>query len=599
MPQPKRLFDCLDLAVQRSPEKVFLAGKEHGKYREYKPGEVKEIVNKLACGLMKAGYSGKDRTPEGRDKIALIAKNRPEWVFLDLAVQKIGAVLIPIYPTIGDAELEFIINDSGVDIVFMNDDSLLEKFSGLKDKLPRLNNFYSFDASETMKHYTDLMQDISAEDLEKLAQVESAIANEDLATIIYTSGTTGTPKGVMLSHNNILSNVLDSMECFPPGDDLRALSFLPLNHIFERMIIYLHMYKGVSAYFAEGLDTISDNLKEVRPQIFTTVPRLLEKVYEKIMAKGSELTGIKRKLFFWAHGLAKRYEINQDMGWWYRFQLNLANKLIFNKWREALGNEIICIVSGGAACPVKLIRIFTAARLVIMEGYGLTETSPVISVNRFEEENRMFGTVGPLIDNVSVKIAEDGEILCKGPNVMLGYYKNPEETANVMEGDWFKTGDIGTMVDGKFLKITDRKKEIFKTSGGKYVAPVAVESRMKESRFIEHIIVLGPGRKFVSALIAPSFENLHQWAEQNGIAAGDRVTLLQNKQVLELFHSEVDRLNAGLNHVEQVKKFVLLPDEWTIDTGEMTPKLSLRRKVIVSKYHDQIEGMYQNADRYE
>lgn len=592
MLQPKRLFDCVEIAIERAPDRVMLAGKEDGKYREYKAPEVKEIVDKLACGLMKLGYGSGDGTPEGRSKIALIAKNRPEWVFLDLAVQKIGAVLTPIYPTIGDSELVFILNDAEVDIIFMNDDSYMEKISPLADKLPLLKKFYVFDPSDTIPDYRSLMQEITDNDLKKLAETEKQIKNEDLATIIYTSGTTGTPKGVMLSHNNILSNVIDSMPCFPPGDNLRALSFLPLNHIFERMIIYLLMFKGVSAYFAESLDTISDNLKEVKPQIFTTVPRLLEKVYERIMATGSQLTGIKRMLFFWAHGLAKKYEINKNQGWWYNFQLNLANKLIFSKWREALGNEIICIVSGGAACPVKLIRIFTAARLIIMEGYGLTETSPVISVNRFEEENRMFGTVGPLIDNVEVKIADDGEIWCKGPNIMLGYYKQPEATAEVMEGDWFKTGDIGEMVDGKFLKITDRKKEIFKTSGGKYVAPVAVESRMKESRFIEHIIVLGPGRKFVSALIAPSFENLSQWAEQNQIEEKDRASLLKNEKVLELYQSEVDRLNMGLNHVEQVKKFVLLPEEWTIDTGEMTPKLSLRRKVIVSKYDTIIDGMY-------
>lgn len=592
MIQPKRLFDCIEVAVEQAPDRIMLAGKEDGKYRGYTSTEVKEIVNKLACGLMKLGYGMGDGTPEGRDKIALIAKNRPEWVFLDLAVQKIGAVLTPIYPTIGEPELEFILKDSAVKMLFMNDAGYMEKLVPVLDKLPMLKTFYAFDKSEQMTNWTTLLEGITEDDLARLAERDREIKNEDLATIIYTSGTTGTPKGVMLSHNNILSNVLDSMPCFPPGEDMRALSFLPLNHIFERMVIYLHMYKGNSAYFAESLETISDNLKEVKPHLFTTVPRLLEKVYEKIMAKGSELTGIKRALFFWAHGLAKRFEINQDMGWWYNFQLNLANKIIFNKWREALGNEIVCIVSGGAACPVKLIRIFTAAGLTIMEGYGLTETSPVISVNRYEEENRMFGTVGPLIDNVEVKIAEDGEILCKGPNIMLGYYKKPEETAEVMEGDWFKTGDIGTMVDGKFLKITDRKKEIFKTSGGKYVAPLAVESRMKESRFIEHIIVLGPGRKFVSALIVPSFENLNQWAEQNGLAGLDRSALVQNQKVLDLYHAEVNRLNEGLNHVEQVKKFVLLPEEWSIDSGEMTPKLSLRRKMIVSKYNPLIESMY-------
>lgn len=593
MKEPKRLFDCIELAINNHPDRVILAGKENGKYREYKAPEIKEIVDKLACGLMKLGFGSGDGTPEGKDKIAIIAKNRPEWVFVDLAVQKTGAVLTPIYPTIGENELEFILQDASVKLIIMNDESFMDKISPISERIPLLKTLYTFEPSETIPNWKDLMKGITPEDLKNLEESASKVGNKDLATMIYTSGTTGRPKGVMLSHNNILSNVLDSMPCFPPGENLRALSFLPLNHIFERMIIYIYLFKGVSAYFAESIDTIVDNLKEVKPNLFTTVPRLLEKVYEKIMAKGSELKGIKRKLFFWAHGLAKRFEINQNQGWWYNFQLNLANKIIFNKWREALGNEIICIVSGGAACPTKLVRIFTAARLIIMEGYGLTETSPVISVNRYEEKNRMFGTVGPLIDNVEVKIAEDGEILCKGPNIMMGYYKQPQETAEVMDGEWLKTGDIGTLVDGKFLKITDRKKEIFKTSGGKYVAPLAVEGRMNESRFIEHTIVLGPGRKFVTALIAPSFDNLQLWAKQNGINEPNRAALLKNEKVLNLYHSEVTRLNDGLNHIEQVKKFVLLPDEWSVDTGEMTPKLSLRRKVITSKYEKLIDGMYE------
>lgn len=593
MLQPKRLFDCIELAVARDSERVVLAGKVNGSYVTYNAPEVEAIVNNLAAGLLKAGYGqSAGNTPEGKEKIALIAKNRPEWIFLDLAVQKIGAVLTPIYPTIGADELEYILADSAVRVIFINDESYMDKLTPILGNLPLLKDFYSLEASQKVTNWKTLIAGITPDDLNKLKESQSKVNNEDIVTIIYTSGTTGRPKGVMLSHNNILSNVLDSMPCFPPGEKLRALSFLPLNHSFERMVTYLYLFKGVSIYFAESIDTISDNLKEVRPNLFTTVPRLLEKVYEKIMARGSELTGIKKWLFFRAHALAKKFEINQDMGWWYRLQLKLANKIIFDKWRQALGNEIICIVSGGAACPTKLVRIFTAAGIPIMEGYGLTETSPVISVNRYEVENRMFGTVGPLIDNVEVKIAEDGEILCKGPNLMMGYYKNPEETAAVMEDGWFKTGDIGTMVDGKFLKITDRKKEIFKTSGGKYVAPLAVEGRMKESRFIEHIIVLGPGRKFVTALIAPAFDNLLKWAAQNGIDQTDRKKLVKNNKVQQLYQSEVDRLNVGLNHIEQVKRFVLLHDEWSIATGEMTPKLSLRRKIIKAKYEEIIEGMY-------
>jgi len=382
------------------------------------------------------------------------------------------------------------------------------------------------------------------------------------------------------------------MPCFPPGENLNALSFLPLNHIFERMISFLYLFKGTSIFFAESIETIPQNLKEVKPDLFTTVPRLLEKVYEKIMQKGEELKGLKRKLFFWAHDLASKFEINKKKGFLYNVQLLFANKIIFNKWREALGGNIICIISGGAACQVRLLRIFTAAQIPIMEGYGLTETSPVITVNRFEEKGRMFGTVGPLIRNVEVKIADDGEILCKGPNIMMGYYKHPELTAEAMEGEWFKTGDIGTLIDNKFLKITDRKKEIFKTSGGKYVAPVAIENKLKESKFIENIMVIGAGEKFVSALIVPSFTNLKTWCNQNNVDSSSNEKMVSDGLIKDFYQKEIESFNPYFNHVEQIKKFELLPHEWTIETGEMTPKLSLRRKVVMEKNNELIRKMY-------
>jgi long-chain acyl-CoA synthetase len=358
------------------------------------------------------------------------------------------------------------------------------------------------------------------------------------------------------------------------------------------MVTYLYLFNGNAIYYAESLETIGDNLKEVKPQMFTTVPRLLEKVYDKIMAKGNELTGTKKKLFFWAHGLAERFEINKNLGVWYNIQLALANKLIFSKWREALGNNIKCIVTGGAAAQVRLIRIFTAARIPIMEGYGLTETSPVISVNRYDEKDRMFGTVGPVIDNVAVKIAEDGEILCKGPNVMLGYYKNPQQTAEVITDGWFHTGDIGMLVDNKFLKITDRKKELFKTSGGKYVAPMPIENKLKESPYVEQVIVLGAEKKFVSALIVPSFPNLKDWAKHNNVPIGTNEEMIRNPKVVDLYKDLVESFNKYFNHVEQIKKFELLPTEWSIDTGEMTPKMSIKRKVVMEKYRNSIERMY-------
>jgi len=358
------------------------------------------------------------------------------------------------------------------------------------------------------------------------------------------------------------------------------------------MVTYLYLFSGTSIYYAESFDTIADNLREVKPGMFTTVPRLLEKVYDRIMQKGSELTGIKKKLFFWAHGLAEKFEINKNQGMWYNMQLSLANKLIFSKWREALGNNIRCIVTGGAACQVRLIRIFTAARLVIMEGYGLTETSPVIAVNRYQEKDRMFGTVGPLIDDIEVKIAEDGEILCKGPNVMIGYYKRPDLTAQEVTDGWFHTGDIGMLVENKFLKITDRKKELFKTSGGKYVAPLPVENKLKESPFIEQAMIVGSERKFVGALIIPSFSNLREWTRHNGIPDGSNEELIRNAKVIEMYKDLVESFNKYFNHVEQIKKFELLPAEWSIDTGEMTPKLSMKRKVITEKYKNAIDRIY-------
>lgn len=589
MTEPTRLFDCIEWHLERGATHTIMAAKENGIWKEYSLGELSETVNKLSAGLLKMGFGSGDNTPEGRDKIAVIAKNRPEWLMLDLAVQQIGAVLTPVYPTISQSELEFILQDAQVKIIFVNDKNLAEKVNAIRENLPCLQQIFSFDKTDNVKHWKEILSE-DENYLLQLKQIAGKIQYEDIATIIYTSGTTGKPKGVMLSHKNIVSNVIGSMPCFPPGN--RALSFLPMNHIFERMVTYLYLYKGVSIFYAENLDTIADNLREVKPHMFTTVPRLLEKVYEKIMLKGTELTGIKRKLFYWAHSLAEKFEINKRQGIIYNIQLRLANKIIFSKWREGLGNELNAIISGGAACQVKLIRIFTAAKIVVMEGYGLTETSPVISVNRYDKENRMFGTVGPLIDGVQVKMAADGEILCKGPNIMMGYYKRPDLTAESMEDGWYKTGDIGMMIDNKFLKITDRKKEMFKTSGGKYVAPVVVELKLKESPYIENIMLVGEGEKYVGALIIPSFNNLKDWAKDKNITFRDNDDLLQHEQIKNLFKDEVEHYNTQFNHVEQIKKFELLPQDWSIETGEMTPKLSLKRKVIMEKYKDAVKRIY-------
>ena len=588
----RRLFDCIAYHVDKDPIPDMLNGKEGGRWKNYSTAEVAEIVNKISAGLLAMGISKGDMSPEGRDKVAILSKNRPEWVMLDLAVQQIGAILTPIYPTINVNELEFVLNDAQVKLVFVNDEETFHKVMNVKTKVPSIREIFTFEHVAGARQWKEMLVTPNSETLSKIKSISDSIGYEDLATIIYTSGTTGTPKGVMLSHRNILSNVLACIPCFPPVEKSKALSFLPLNHIFERMVSYVYLFKGTAIYYAESFDTIGENLKEVKPQMFTTVPRLLEKVYDRIMAKGNEQKGIKRKLFFWAHALATKFEINKPQPLWYRMKLSLANKIVFSKWREGLGNNLSCIVTGGAAAQVRLIRIFTAAQIPIMEGYGLTETSPVISVNRYNVKERMFGTVGPLIDGIQVKIAEDGEILCKGPNIMMGYYKRDDLTREVIKDGWFLTGDIGTLVDGKYLKITDRKKELFKTSGGKYVAPLPIENKLKESVYVEQAMVVGSEKKFVGALIVPSFSNLKEWASKDGIKASSNEELIRHPKVIEMYKDLIESFNKYFNHVEQIKKFELLPQEWSIETGEMTPKMSLKRKVLMEKFRPAIERIY-------
>ena len=593
---PKRLFDCIEWQLEScNKDDMFAAKEEGGIWKKYSTKEVKETVDKLSAGLLHLGLGPQDRSIEGRDKIAILSNNRPEWMMLDLAVQQMGGVLTPIYPTINVNELEFIFNDASVKLVFVSDKDLYEKVQSIRSKTPTVKAVYTFDYVQQALNWKEILNKGTEEDKVALQKIRDSIQYEDLCTILYTSGTTGFPKGVMLSHKNILSNVKNVDEVFDQigNKDARALSFLPLNHIFERMVTYIYLFNGTSIYYAESLDKIGDNLKEVQPTVFSTVPRLLEKVYERIIGKGQELTGIKKKLFFWAVDVGSRYEINKDLGWWYNFQLGLANKIIFKKWREGLGGNVKAIVTGAAACQVRLLRVFTAGKIIIMEGYGLTETSPVISVNRFEEKGRCFGTVGPVIKNVEVKLAEDGEICCKGDNVMMGYYKRPDLTAETIDQEgWFHTGDIGVWVENKYLKITDRKKEIFKTSGGKYVAPQPIENKMKESAFIEQMMVVGAEQKFAGALIVPAFANLQEWCTKNGISNGKPQDIIRNPRVIELFKGIVEEYNQLFNHVEQVKKFELLDAEWNIDGGELTPTLKLKRKVIMEKYRDAIERIY-------
>lgn len=588
----QRLFDIAEQQSKQAPDAVMLAAKENGQWRTYSSGEVWQTARKLAGGLLSVGIANQVLEPDQQEKIAIISPNRPEWMMTDIGVQLTGAVLTPVYPTISPSELTYVLSEAEVQICFVASAEIYERFKDALNNIPTLKRVYSFDAIEGVANWKELVD----KNLQPDEAVIARIKPETLATIIYTSGTTGNPKGVMLTHNNIVSNVRDSMPAFTFAQKgSKALSFLPLNHIFERMVTYVYLNSEVAVYYAESMDTIGLNLKEVKPLVFTTVPRLLEKVYERIMNTAMDLKGIKRVLFFWALDLGKRYDNAIPGNPWYRFQLWLANKIIFSKWREALGNNVKAIVVGSAACQQRLTRIFSAANIVIMEGYGLTETSPVVSVNRFESENRRVGTIGTLIEHVQVKLAEDGEMLIKGPNVTIGYYKHPELTAAAMEDGWFHTGDIGQWVEGRFLKITDRKKEIFKTSGGKYVAPQALENKMKESPYIEQMMVVGADRKFVSALVVPSFMQLRKYMRDNypNMSVTDNNSqLIKMPEVIAQMQKQIDKYNVEFSHPEQIKKIALLPDEWTIDSGELTPSLKVKRKVIEQKFSKQIENIY-------
>jgi len=594
MNQPTRLFDCIEYQLAKFPKSDMMAAKINGSWQPYSTVEIGKAVNSLSAGLLHLGVSGNDMSDEGTDKIAIISNNRPEWLITDLAVQQTGAVLVPLYPTTSIQEIQFILNDAQVKYIFVSSKELFEKISSIQPNVPSLRDIYTFDTVEGAKNWKELTALANEALLKQVEEHKAAITSQSLATIIYTSGTTGTPKGVMLTHGNILSNVMLSIASFPFPENpaYKVLSFLPLNHIFEKMLSYIYMYNGHSIYYAESMDTIGENLREVKPDLFTTVPRLLEKVFERIMTAGHNLTGIKKTLFFWSVAVGEKYDDTVSGGFLYNLKLAIANKLIFSKWREALGGNIKLIVTGGAACQEKLLRIFNGAKIPVFEGYGPTENSPVISVNRHGDGLHKFGTVGPPIDGTEVKLAEDGEICVKGPSVMKGYFKRPDLTAEAIIDGWLHTGDIGVWVDGKFLKITDRKKELFKTSGGKYVAPQPLENKLKESPFIEQAFIVGPERKFVGALLVPSFTFLQNWMKQQNIPFTTREEAIRNPDVLKLYDGIIEEINKNFNHVEQIKKYQFLTKEWSLETGEMTPKLSVKRKVVMEKYKAEIEKIY-------
>ncbi|MES2239958.1 MAG: long-chain fatty acid--CoA ligase [Bacteroidota bacterium] len=568
-----------------------LASKQNGVWVKISTQEYIAQANSISRALLRMGIK-KD------DKIAIISSNnRTEWHIVDIGVLQTGAQTVPIYPTISEHDYEYILNHCEAEYCIVSDEEVLRKINLVKDKLPHLKEIYSFNTIVNCKNWNELL--VLGEDPSNQDEVEArkdSIKTEDLATIIYTSGTTGNPKGVMLSHQNIVSNVLGSAPRIPfKAGESRALSFLPICHIFERMVLYLYQYYGVSIYFGESIEKIGENIKEVQPTVITAVPRLIEKVYDKIYAKGAELSGIKKKLFFWAIDLGMRYEPYGANGAWYEFQLKIARKLIFSKWQEGLGGKLEVMVSGSAALQTRLSRIFAAAGIPVMEGYGLTETSPVIAVNDMRNHGFRIGTVGKVIDNVEVKIAEDGEILCKGPNVMMGYYKNEKLTNEVITDGYFHTGDIGNMDQDGFLKITDRKKEMFKTSGGKYIAPQLIENTMKQSRFIEQIMVIGEGQKMPAAFIQPNFDFVSDWAAKNKINIGkSREEISSNEKVIARIQQEIDSINPKFGHWEQIKRFELTPDVWSIEGGELTPTLKLKRKNVLEKYQNLYKKIYDN-----
>ena len=582
-----RLFDFPYYQKETYGELTALATKYNGQWETTSTQEYIDKANTISRGLIRLGV-------KPNDKIAIISMtNRTEWNIMDIGALQVGAQTVPIYPTISEEDYEYVLNHSEAKYCFVSCDEVLQKVLAISGKTKNLEDVFSFDKLKNCNHWSEVLE--KGKDTSNQDDVEQRKANvkpEDLATLIYTSGTTGRPKGVMLSHNNIVSNVIASKERVPFGAGSKALSFLPVCHIFERMILYLYQYCGVQIYFAEGLDKITDNVKEVQPDLMTVVPRLLEKVYDAIISKGSLLTGAKKKLFFWAVELGLKFKPYGKNGWWYGRQLGIARKLIFSKWQEALGGNLKMMVSGSAALQPRLARVFAAAGMPVMEGYGLTETSPVISVNDERNGGWRIGSVGRIITDVEVKIADDGEILCKGPNVMMGYYKDLKKTAEVIKDGYFHTGDIGVIDADGFLKITDRKKEMFKTSGGKYVAPQLLENRMKQSRFIEQIMVVGEGEKMPAALIQPNFEFLNSWAERNNITIGQNSDIVHNEKVIARIQDEVDAANEDFAKWEKVKQFRLTPDVWSVDDGHLTPTMKLRRKIVKEKYIDLYNDIY-------
>jgi long-chain acyl-CoA synthetase len=592
MGQVTRLFDLLDLyASNYSSKSDAFCHKKGGTWRKYSSSDYITHADLISLGLLSLGIGKGDR-------IATIMTNSPEWNFFDMGIMQVGAVQVPLYPALGEEDYRYILNDSNVRLIIITNQVIFQRISHILPDYHSEKTIFSIEKVKGARHWKEILEfGRQFSNLESLENIKRAVQPTDLATIIYTSGTTGRPKGVMLSHNNFISNFSTCAKIQEFRESERVLSFLPLCHVYERMLNYLFQSFGMSIYYAESVDKLAENIREIRPHAFATVPRVLEKIYDKIVTRGRKLPAPMRVLFFWGLRQGHKFELNHRNGWFYDIKLLVANLLVFRIWRKALGNNIKVIVSGGASLHPRLARLFWAARIHVMEGYGLTETSPVIAVYNFEPGGVKFGTVGPVLPGVEVKIAEDGEILCRGPNIMLGYYNRPERTHDVIDPDgWFHTGDIGVFEDGKYIKITDRKKEIFKTSTGKYIAPQVIEQKFQQSQFIEQIMVIGENRKYTAALIVPDFEYLKNWCAVKHVNFISNERAIRNPRIIHRFKVEVNRINQDLGQTEKIKKFRLLHQEWTFDGGELSMTMKLRRKFILEKYHSIIEETYRSSE---
>ena len=585
----KRTFDILEFCLSKFSRKDALGGKNGNDWYVYSTAEYVEKSHQFALGLMALGL-------KKGDKVATVTTNRPEWNFADMGLAMTGMVHVPIYPNIGDDEYSYILEHAEIKLLLVGDKKLYEKLSPIASQLPGITHIYSFEEVDGVNNFDEILQLGKSHQDELAAQLEEikkAVDPEDLATIIYTSGTTGVPKGVMLTHTNLVSNFLTHSKMHDLGIDHRVISFLPLCHVYERSVNYHFQYKGMGIYYVGNLGQIVSAIREIKPHMFNSVPRLLERVYDGFVSKGKELSGLKKVIYFWALSLTRHFEYNKKYNFFLKIRIRLADKLIYSKWREALGGNIVYVVSGGAALQPRIARVLGMAGMLNLEGYGLTETSPVIAVNNPATREMKIGTVGAVLENVELKFAEDGEILVKGPGVMKGYYKAPELTAEVIDDEgWFHTGDIGILEDGKFLKITDRKKEMFKLSGGKYIAPQMIENKLKASFFIEQVMVIGAGEKFASALISPNFIYLHDWCSQRKIYFQNNEQLIQKPEVLAQFQREVAAINKTLGEHEEIKRFRLVNDEWTPQSGELSPTLKLKRNYVAAKYKSIIDEIY-------